>query len=129
VRYDIGDVATLSQICGCGHDGPVLSNIFGRNKRLLKHTDGSVSPFLIKSEHLLKIVQYDDYRIRQTALDVIDVELSGVDHLNDDQIKSLKKLFREHAGDEFQVRVNAINSIDWGDDTKRLGFRSEVLSM
>ena len=129
VRYDVGDVATLSQSCRCGHDGPVLSNIYGRNKKLLKHADGSVSPFLIKSEHLLKIVQCDDYRIRQIALDVIDVELGGVEHLSDDQIKSLKILFKEHAGDEFQVRVNAMKSIDWGNDTKRLGFRSEVLGI
>ena len=127
VRYDIGDVATLSQSCGCGHDGPVLSNIYGRNKRLLKHTDGSISPFLIKSEHLLKIIQFDDYRIRQTAPDVIEVQLGGVNHLSDDQIKLLKNLFKEHAGEEFQVRIDAMKSIDWGNDTKRLGFRCDVL--
>src|SRR5208282_1529857 len=33
VRYDIGDLATLSEGCGCGHEGPVLSNILGRKKR------------------------------------------------------------------------------------------------
>src|SRR5262249_47484154 len=69
VRYDIGDVATLSQGCGCGYEGPVLSNIYGRNKRLLKHPNGSVTPFLVKSENMLKIVKFDEYRIRQTALD------------------------------------------------------------
>jgi hypothetical protein len=43
VRYDIGDFATLAESCGCGHDGPVLSNIYGRNKRLLKRADGSIA--------------------------------------------------------------------------------------
>jgi len=126
VRYDIGDVATLSQACGCGHDGPVLSNIYGRNKRLLRHADGSVAPFLIKSENMLKIVKCDEYRIRQTSLDIIEVQIGGVDQLSDEQIILLTILFREHAG-EFQLRISATKTIDWGNDTKRLGFRSEVL--
>src|SRR5262249_47383959 len=57
VRYDIGDIATLSSDCRCGHDGPALSNIYGRNKRLLKHANGSIAPFLIKAENILKIVK------------------------------------------------------------------------
>jgi phenylacetate-coenzyme A ligase PaaK-like adenylate-forming protein len=126
VRYDIGDVATLSQVCRCGHDGPVLSNIYGRKKRLLKHADGSVAPFLIKSENMLKIVKCDEFRIRQTTLDTIEVQIGGIDRLSDDQITSLKTLFREHAG-EFQLRISATKTIDWGNDIKRLGFQSEVL--
>jgi len=127
VRYDIGDVATLSQGCGCGHDGPVLSNIYGRNKRLLKHPDGSIVPFLIKSENMLKIVKFDEYRIRQTALDTIEIQIGGIDQLTADQITSLKRLVKEHAGDEFHVRIDAVRNIDWGNDTKRLGFRNEIL--
>jgi hypothetical protein len=38
----------------------------------------------------------------------------------------LTNLFREHAG-EFQLQISATKTIDWGNDTKRLGFRSEVL--
>jgi hypothetical protein len=127
MRYDIGDIATLSPGCRCGHDGPVLSNIYGRKKRLLKRTDGSVAPFLIKAENMLKIVKCDEYRIRQTTLDTIEVQIGGIDQLSADQITSLKSLFKEHVGDEFQVRINAVQNIDWGNDTKRLGFRSEVL--
>jgi phenylacetate-coenzyme A ligase PaaK-like adenylate-forming protein len=127
VRYDIGDFATLAEGCRCGHDGPVLSNIYGRNKRLLKRADGSVVPFLIKSDSILKIVKCNEFRIRQTKLDTIEVQIGGIDELNGDQLTSLKNLFKEHAGGEFQVRINAVHNIDWGDDAKRLGFRSEVL--
>jgi phenylacetate-CoA ligase len=127
VRYDIGDLATLSEGCGCGHDGPVLSNIIGRKKRLLKRADGSVVPFLIKAENILRIVECDEYRIRQTDLSTIEVEIGGVGQLTVDQIASLKRAFKEHAGDEFQIRINAVQKIDWGSDIKRLGFRSELL--
>jgi hypothetical protein len=76
---------------------------------------------------MLKIVKCDEYRIRQTTLDTIEVQIGGIDQLSADQITSLKSLFKEHVGDEFQVRINAVQNIDWGNDTKRLGFRSEVL--
>jgi phenylacetate-coenzyme A ligase PaaK-like adenylate-forming protein len=127
VRYDIGDFATLSKICACGHDGPVLTNIYGRKKRLLKRADGSVAPFSVTARSLLQIVKCEEYRIRQTALDTLDVEIGGVGQLSVDQIASLKSLFKERAGDEFHVRINAVPKIDWGSDVKRLGFRSEVV--
>jgi phenylacetate-CoA ligase len=127
VRYDVGDLATLSEVCGCGHDGPVLSNIHGRKKRLLKRADGSVAPFLMKAENILRIVKCDEYRIRQTELNTIEVEIGGVDELTADQKTLLKRAFKEHAGDEFRIRINAVRNINWGSDIKRLGFRSELL--
>ena len=127
VRYDIGDLATLSEGCSCGHDGPVLSNILGRKKRLLKRADGSVVPFLMKAENILKIVKCDEYRIRQTDFNTIEVEIGGIGQLSPDQMASLKSAFKEHAGDEFQIRITAVQNINWGSDVKRLGFRSELL--
>ena len=76
---------------------------------------------------LLKIVKCEEYRIRQTGLETLEVEIGGVGQLSADQIASLKSLFKERAGDEFRVRINAVQNIDWGSDAKRLGFRSEVL--
>jgi len=127
IRYDIGDLAALSEGCGCGHEGPVLSSILGRKKRLLKRADGSVVPFLMKAENILKIVKCDEYRIRQTDLNIIEVEIGGINQLTADQLASLKSTFKEHAGDEFQIRINAVQNINWGSDIKRLGFRSELL--
>jgi phenylacetate-coenzyme A ligase PaaK-like adenylate-forming protein len=126
VRYDIGDFATLSEVCRCGHDGPVLTNIYGRKKRLLTRADGSVALFSVTARNMLKIVKCDEYRIRQTGLNTIEVEIGGVGQLSADQIASLKSLFKERAGDEFQVRINAVQNINWGSDIKRLGFRNEV---
>lgn len=127
VRYDIGDFATLSERCGCGHDGLVLSNIYGRKKRLLKHADGSVSPFSVSAATMLKIVKCDEYRIRQTGLNTIEIDIGGIDQLSDEQMASLKSLFKERAGDEFQIQINTVRNINWGSDTKRLGFSCEVL--
>jgi phenylacetate-CoA ligase len=127
VRYDIGDFAALSDGCACGHDGPVLSNIYGRKKRLIKHSDGSVSRFTMSAGRILEIVKCDEYRIRQTALDTIEVEIAGPDQLSADQIAALKSLFKERAGDEFQIHISAVRNINWGNNAKRLAFHSDVL--
>jgi len=126
VRYDVGDFATFSEGCGCGHDGPVLSNIYGRKKRLIKHSDGSVSQFTMGAGRILQIVKCDEYRVRQTALNTIEVEIAGADQLSTDQMTALKSLFRQRAGDEFQIRINVVGNINWGSDIKRLAFRSDV---
>lgn len=127
VRYDIGDFATVSERCACGHDGPVLSDIYGRKKRLIKHPDGSVSRFGLTAGRILEIVECEEYRIKQTAIDTIEVEIGGVDQLSLDQVAALKKLLKERAGDEFQIRVTAGRHINWGTNAKRLAFHSEVL--
>jgi len=127
VRYDIGDFATLSEGCGCGYEGPVLSNIYGRKKRLIKRSDGSVSRFGLTAGRILEIVKCDEYRIRQTALDTIEVEIGGLDQLSADQMAALKSLLKERAGDEFQIHITAVRNINWGNNVKRLAFHSEVL--
>lgn len=127
VRYEIGDFAALSESCPCGHQGSVLTHIYGKKKRLLKRADGSVSPFSVTARNILAIVKCDEYRIRQTGLKTIDVEIGGAGELSDSQTASLQSLFRERAGDEFEIRVKAVQRIDWGTDSKRLGFRSEVM--
>src|SRR5262249_40064549 len=58
VRYDIGDVASLSGCCACGHDGPTLANVFGRSKGLLKHADDSVSIFYIRGYEFHNIANF-----------------------------------------------------------------------
>jgi phenylacetate-CoA ligase len=127
VRYDIGDYASLSEGCGCGHDGPVLSNIYGRKKRLIKHPDGSVSRFGFGVGRILEIVKCDEHRVRQTALDTIEVDIGGVDQLSADQMAALTSLFKDLVGDEFQIRINAVRTINWGNAAKRLAFYSEVM--
>lgn len=127
LRYEIGDFAVLSETCPCGHNGPALSHVYGKKKRLLRRRDGSVSPFSVTARNILAIAKCDEYRIRQTELDRIEVEIGIDGPLSDGQIASLQSLFRERAGDEFQIGVTAVPKIDWGTDSKKLGFRSDVM--
>jgi phenylacetate-coenzyme A ligase PaaK-like adenylate-forming protein len=127
IRYDLGDVATLRMSCPCGHDGPVLSNIYGRSKALLKHADGRLSIFVLRGKELADIVKFDEYRIRQTDIKNIVVEIGGRDSLTPEETVALTTLLGRHAGAGFDIKVKAVGQIDWGHSIKRLGFHSDVL--
>jgi phenylacetate-coenzyme A ligase PaaK-like adenylate-forming protein len=127
IRYDIGDLATLTRSCRCGHDGPALSNLYGRQKSLIKRADGSIVPFIVRAEYLIDIVKCDEYSIRQTELGALEVQIGGVDDLSAEQIAALKAFFKMAAGEEFEIEIKSVREIDWGTDVKRLGFRSDLI--
>jgi phenylacetate-coenzyme A ligase PaaK-like adenylate-forming protein len=127
IRYDIGDIASLSPACQCGHDGPTLANVYGRGKNLLKHADGTISPFYVRASEIAKIVECTEYRIRQTRLGMLVVEIGGRTSLAPEEAEGLAGLLKAHAGDEFEIEVKAVPEIDWRGSGKRLGFYNEVL--
>jgi phenylacetate-coenzyme A ligase PaaK-like adenylate-forming protein len=127
IRYDLGDLASFAGRCICGHDGPVLYNVHGRAKSLLRHQDGRISPFYVRSNELLGIVRCNEFRIRQIDLQTIVVELGGIEELSHTQHQQLTDLMRLHAGSEFKVIIKAVGSLDWGKSRKRLGFHNDVL--
>jgi phenylacetate-coenzyme A ligase PaaK-like adenylate-forming protein len=127
IRYDIGDLASFADRCVCGHDGPVLYNIHGRTKSLVKHQDGSISPFYVRNNELLAIVRCNEFRVRQIDLQTIVVELGGIQKISQTQHELLTDLIRLHAGSEFNVIIKSLGSLDWGKSRKRLGFHNDVL--
>ncbi len=128
IRYDVGDIASLHKSCPCGYQGPVLSNIYGRSKQLLKHPDGRVSPFLIRAAEIIAIADIAEFRIRQTALQTIIAEIGAAETLPPAKIDAFRQLLQTYAGEGFDIQVNQVPKIDWGRDTKRLGFRNELLN-
>jgi len=127
IRYDIGDLGVLTDACKCGHDGFTITNVLGGSKNLLKHPNGELTPFYIRVKDLFSVAQFEEYRIRQTTLDTIVIEMSGCDNLAQDKQGSLVTLIKKKAGDHFNVEVKLVDKIDWGLSVKRLGFRNELI--
>jgi phenylacetate-CoA ligase len=128
IRYDVGDYGVLSDGCPCGHQGPTVSHIHGRSKNLLKHADGRLSLFHIRARAFLDIVEMDEYRIRQTALDRVVVEIARSADLTEAERKGVLDLVRLHADDErIEIEIRRVDAIAWGDSRKKLGYRSEVV--
>jgi phenylacetate-CoA ligase len=126
IRYDLGDFGRLEQKCRCGHDGPVLSNIFGRGKHFLRHPNGKLMPFYVSTRALLEAVSFKDCRVRQPTLDTIVVEIGGRENLNAEEETKLTALITSATDPAFNVEIKPVAEIDWGANPKRLFFSSSV---
>jgi phenylacetate-CoA ligase len=126
IRYDIGDFGRLEPKCRCGHDGPVLSHIFGRGKHFLRHPDGKLLPFHISTRALLEAASFKDCRVRQPQIDTIVVEIGGRNDLTADEEAKLKALITSATDPAFKVEIKPVTEIDWGTNPKRLFFASAV---
>jgi phenylacetate-coenzyme A ligase PaaK-like adenylate-forming protein len=128
IRYDLGDFGRLEERCPCGHDGPTLSNIFGRGKHFLRHPNGSLVPFYLSTRALLGVVPgFTECRVRQNELDTIDVELGGRETISEEEKSNLTKLMTAATDPAFKVRVKATDRIDWSGSPKQLLFTSSVV--
>ena len=75
----------------------------------------------------MQLVECTEFRVRQTDISAIVLELGGCEHLNPDKRAALAELIKNTAGPDFTVDVRLVNEIDWGQSIKRLAFRNEII--
>jgi len=126
IRYDIGDFGQLETKCRCGHDGPTISNIFGRGKHFLRHPDGRLLPFYLSTRTLLEAVAFKECRFRQDRIDTITMEVGGRESITADEEANLKTLITRATDPAFNIKIKPTKEIDWSENPKRLFFSSSV---
>lgn len=126
IRYDIGDFAQVESRCRCGHDGPTISNIYGRGKHFLRHPDGKLLPFYLSTRVLLEAVAFEECRVRQTAIDSITIEIGGRESITADEEATLRKVIIKATDPAFNINIRPVKEIDWSENPKRLFFTSSV---
>jgi phenylacetate-coenzyme A ligase PaaK-like adenylate-forming protein len=125
LRYEVGDFASLAEECPCGHQGRIIHKLLGRLSTTLKLPDGRRRPFNLMGRVLLGIVDYEDLKIRQTALDTITVDIVSKDR-SEEARRRLVDYLQTICGLEFSINVAYRDRIDWGPSPKRLAFLCEV---
>jgi phenylacetate-coenzyme A ligase PaaK-like adenylate-forming protein len=126
IRYDIGDFGRLEQKCACGHDGPVISSIYGRGKHFLRHPNGKLLPFYVSTRALLRTANFKECRVIQPQVDTIVVEIGGRETLTPDETAKLKTLIVNATDPAFNIEIRPVAEINWGSNPKRLFFSSAV---
>lgn len=126
IRYDIGDFGQLENQCPCGHDGPTISNIFGRGKHFLRHPNGNLLPLYLSTRTLLEAVAFKECRIRQDKIETITVEIGGRENITAEEEEKLKKLITKATDPVFNIEIKPVKEIDWSGNPKRLFFSSAV---
>ena len=126
IRYDIGDFGKLHDQCPCGHSGPTISHIYGRGKHFLRHPDGKYMAFYISTRLLRDVVDFEECRFRQDAIDTITVWIGGRESLSPEEEERLKAVIIATTDPVFKVVVKPVKAIDWSDNPKQLFFSSSV---
>jgi phenylacetate-CoA ligase len=126
IRYDIGDFGQVESRCRCGHDGPTISNIFGRGKHFLRHPNGTTLPFHLTTRVLLETIAFEECRIRQTEIDSITVEIGGRENITAEEEANLKMVMIKATDPAFNIKIKPVKEIDWSGNPKRLLFSSSV---
>ena len=75
----------------------------------------------------MHLAECAEFRVRQTGVNTIVLELGGCEHLNSEKRKALAELMKGHSGGDFTVDVRPVKEIDWGQSAKHLAFRNEIL--
>jgi phenylacetate-coenzyme A ligase PaaK-like adenylate-forming protein len=126
IRYDIGDFGQVENKCRCGHDGPTISNIFGRGKHFMRLPDGKLRPFYLSTRLLQEIVAFKECRVRQPNNETITIEIGGRDSLTADEENKVKEVLLKITDPSFTIVIKTTKEIDWSSSPKRLFFSSSV---
>ena len=110
IRYDIGDVATISDVeCACGRQAPTVDRIDGRIESYIVTPDGRQHgrlDFLFKTSHRIEEAQL----IQDTAehLTIKVVRSSGYTETDE---RSLRADVESYLGTELQVDLDYVDQI------------------
>ena len=127
IRYDLGDFGKLQFACPCGHSGQTLSNIFGRKKSFLRHPDGKLLPFYLGSRLIPHATNCIEYSLRQTDPSTIVLQVVMPTPLTDELEKRLRSILSHWFDDAFTLVIKSVDRVDWGNNSKRLSFISDVV--
>jgi phenylacetate-CoA ligase len=127
IRYDIGDFGKLHDQCPCGHNGPTLSHVYGRGKHFLRHPEGKYLAFYISTQVLREVVEFEECRFRQDAIDTITVQIGGREFLSPEEEAKLTAVIIAATDPAFKVEIKPVKKIDWSDNPKQLFFTSSVV--
>ncbi len=126
IRYELGDYGCLHNSCLCGHDGPTLSDIYGRKKNFIKCSNGEFIPFTFYSKPINDIVDFDEIFCFQPEIDQLVIELGSKKHISSTQLDKLVDYVNRVTENRFEVIVKYVTNIDWTKNPKKLPFVSYI---
>ena len=126
IRYRVGDLGRLTwEICICGRQGPVVSDLAGREVDLLELPDGRrISPYLLTTsvEDMNGLRQY---QFAQTARDCLELRFTAFHGCCPDEVE-LRRRLQEILGTQMRVRTVRASDVPRTPGGKRRVFVREM---
>ena len=126
IRYDIGDYAEVGEACACGRTLPVLRQVLGRERNMLRLPDGSQHWPSFPEDRWVGIAPIHQVQVVQTQLDEIRLRVVAARPLTADEAAQLIATFADTLKFPHRIGIEQVEAIPRGANFKFEDFRSEI---
>ncbi|MBN9288096.1 MAG: hypothetical protein BGO43_07455 [Gammaproteobacteria bacterium 39-13] len=128
IRYEIGDYAIVGEPCSCGRTLPVIKQILGRKRNILKMPDGrQVWPaFANNGLRLMDLFAGAQFQVIQKSLNEIHINLALIKPFSDVEENSLREKLITIFSHPFDFTFNYISHIPRSAGGKFEDFKCEI---
>lgn len=123
IRYQIGDMATVGEPCGCGRASLVIDRVLGRVKHMAMSPDGK-HYYPITLWKIREVVPIRQSQWVQTARDAIELRVVLDRPLTEAETRRAADVVREILGHPYRVAVVPVDEIARGPTGKFQEFLS-----
>ena len=106
IRYDIGDFAEVGGSCDCGRGLPVITNIYGRQRNMIKLPDGTSHWPITGYKRFHEFAPIEQYQFVQKTLEEIEIEFVTPRALSASEEERLRLHFISKLGYAFDLEFS-----------------------
>lgn len=126
IRYDVGDHATVGEVCSCGRTLPTIERILGRTRNMMRLPGGRLAWPGFPMNTLVKLPAISELKMIQHSLDEIEVLLVLTQPLAADEEALLTDAIQVRLRHPFRIRLTPVAQIDRGSGNKREDFECRM---
>lgn len=126
IRYELEDYAVVGEPCSCGRNLPVIQNILGRSRNMLRYPDGrQVFPNL-GIRKFSRIIPVRQFQVTQAEPECLDLKLVCDIKATAEQEAEITDLIQSRLNYPFKVRFSYHEIIPRSENGKYEDFRCEL---
>lgn len=103
IRYEVGDMASFGPACNCGRGLPVLQQLAGRVRNMVRLPDGSLRWPNLGFRKIMDVAAIQQFQVVQKDLETIEFRAVVSQDLNADQEESVRNILSAHLGYPFAI--------------------------
>ena len=119
IRYELNDLAAWAPHCPCNRGAPVLTNLLGRKRFLIRLPSGDRTLPRIAARRWLAVAPVREYRLVQVSETLLHAEIVLDRPLTDDERQGFVAMLRREISPQLGYEIHQVETIAWGPTYKR----------
>ena len=111
IRYAIGDYAVMGESCPCGRTLPVVKNILGRKRNMVRLPDGSIHWPSFPQKSWAEGIPIKQFQLIQSSPDTIDVKIVARGAIGPVQEEKMRRGLQGRLGYPFAIQFSYVDQI------------------